>query len=286
MRYVKKAVIPVAGMGTRFLPVTKSVPKELLPILTKPTLQIVVEEAIRSGVDEIILVTSKDKDEIVRFFDRGTRYDEKLRDAGKTEKLSELYDILNSMKVKTVFQDKPKGLGHAVLCAKDVVGDEPFIVILPDVIIESEVPCCRQLIDAFNVTGCAVNATEHSPRDMLYMYGVYDIDHSDGKFHYAREVIEKPETGTEPSDFSVVGRYLFPSDVFKILESLPPGKGGEIQLADAMNELAKNGRMVAYEYDGMQFDTGDPKGFLQANIFYGCKKYGKAVMDVAGLIED
>lgn len=273
MAEVRKAVIPVAGMGTRFLPVTKAVPKELLPIGTKPTLQIVVEEAAASGIEEIVLVTSPDKQGILDFFRTDTVYDKKLGAAGKESMLGELYSLLKNIKITPAPQEKPKGLGHAILCAKRAVGDEPFVIILPDVLIESKVPCCRQLIEAFEKTGCAVGATEHTPRHQIHLYGIYDISRSDGAFHYARSVVEKPSADETPSDFSVVGRYLFPSEVFKILEETPPGKGGEIQLADAMNTLAKMGKMVAYEYKGRQFDTGDPIGFLQANVFYGYRKY-------------
>ncbi len=277
MTKVRKAVIPVAGMGTRFLPVTKSVPKELLPIGTKPTLQIVVEEAVSSGIDEIVLVSSPDKKQIEEFFSAKTVYDRKLAEAGKETMLSGLYSLLSKVKITTVMQLNPKGLGHAILCAKEAVGDEPFIVILPDVVIESKVPCCRQLIDAYAKTGCAVNATEHTPRNQIHLYGIYDIAKSEGAYHYARGVIEKPKAEDAPSDFSVVGRYLFPAELFKILEKTPPGKNNEIQLADGMNTLAKDGKMVAFEYEGRQFDTGDPLGFLKANIYYGHREFKNGV---------
>lgn len=273
MVQVRKAAIPVAGMGTRFLPVTKSVPKELLPIGTKPTLQIVIEEAAASGIEEVVLITSPDKAEIANFFRSDTVYDRKLKAAGKENMLGGLYSLLKKVKITLAPQEKPKGLGHAILCAKRAVGDEPFIIILPDVLIESKVPCCRQLVEAFDKTGCAVNATEHTPKSQIHLYGIYDIERSDGAFHYARGVVEKPKVDEAPSDFSVVGRYLFPPEVFKILEETPPGKGGEIQLADAMNTLAKRGQMVAFEYKGRQFDTGDPLGFLQANVYYGYQSY-------------
>lgn len=277
MVQVRKAAIPVAGMGTRFLPVTKAVPKELLPIGTKPTLQIVIEEAAASGIEEIVLITSPDKAEIANFFRSDTVYDRKLKAAGKENMLDGLYSLLKKVKITLAPQEKPRGLGHAILCAKKAVGNEPFIIILPDVLIESKVPCCRQLVDAFDKTGCAVNATEHTPKNQIHLYGIYDIERSDGPFHYARGVVEKPKADEAPSDFSVVGRYLFPPEVFKVLEETPPGKGGEIQLADAMNTLARSGRMVAFEYKGRQFDTGDPLGFLQANVYYGYQSYKGAL---------
>jgi UTP--glucose-1-phosphate uridylyltransferase len=275
MSTVRKAVIPVAGMGTRFLPVTKSVPKELLPIVTKPTLQIVVEEAATAGIEEIILVTSPDKPEIENFFRTDTAYDKKLEAAGKESMIGSLRDLLSTITVRCVPQINPKGLGHAILCAKEAVEGEPFVVILPDVLIESDVPCCRQLIDAFEETGAAINATEHTPKEKIHLYGVYDIDSSNGRLHKAKGVVEKPSAEEATSDFSVVGRYLFPTDVMDILEKTPPGRGGEIQLADAMNTLASDGRMFAYEYEGRQFDTGDPAGFLKANIYYGLRYHGE-----------
>lgn len=255
MAKIRKAVIPAAGMGTRFLPVTRVVPKEMLPIVTVPTLQIAVEEALKSSIEEVVLVVSPKKQEIVRYFQE------------------EPFLCSGRIKISAAIQESPKGLGHAVLSAKDAVGNEPFIVILPDVLIESEIPCCKQLISAFENTGKAINATEHTPRNKLHLYGIYDISSSSGRFHTASRVIEKPKEEEAPSDFSVVGRYLFPPEIFSILEETPPGRGGEIQLADAMDTLAKQGQMIAYEYEGRQFDTGDPEGFLKANIFYGCKKY-------------
>jgi len=270
---VKKAVIPVAGMGTRFLPVTKAVAKELLPIVTTPTLQIVIEEAAASGIEEIILVTSPNKTQIADYFRTDTVYDKELKELGKEELVGSLRSLTKMVSMKIVLQDKPCGLGHAVLCAKKSVGLEPFVVILPDILIESAVPCCKQLMDAFEKTGIAVNATERTPRNKLHLYGIYDIERSDERYHYASGVVEKPNAKDAPSDFSVVGRYLFPYDVFEILEDTPPGKNGEIQLADAMNTLAKQGRQIAYEYEGRQFDTGDPEGFLKANIHYGMKLY-------------
>ena len=270
---VRKAVIPVAGLGTRFLPVTKAVPKELLPIGTKPTLQFVIEEAADSGITDVVLVSSPQKMLIQQFFDRDTPYDKSLAKAKKEHMLDEQRRLTDRVSVHSVMQDEPKGLGHAILCSNKAVGDEPFIVILPDVLIESNLPCCKQLINAYEETGCSVNATEHTPREQLHLYGIYDIGKSDGRYHWAKAVVEKPSADEAPSDFSVVGRYLFTPDVYTILEDTPPGKGGEIQLADAMNTLAKQNRMVAYEYEGHQYDTGDNLGFIKANIFYGLKQY-------------
>lgn len=263
MSTIRKALIPVAGLGTRFLPVTKAVPKELLPILSVPTLQIVMEEALESRIEEVILVVSPKKAKILEYF----------RDVGPDERLNGLRQLVNQLKISTVLQNEPTGLGAAVLCAREAVGDGPFVVILPDVLIEAKTPCCRQLIAAFEKVGVAVNATMHTPRHKLSRYGVYDIESSDGRFHKARRVLEKPRVEDAPSDFSVDGRYVFPSDVFRVIAQIPPGRNGEIQLADAMDVLARQGRMIAYEYEGRQFDTGDPEGYLKANIYYGRKNY-------------
>jgi len=270
---VRKVVIPVAGMGTRFLPVTKVLPKELLPIGTLPTLHMVVEEAANSGITEVVMVSSPSKSLIEEYFEKDTSYERALEAIGKSDLLDSLAKLSGRVNITSVMQNEPKGLGHAILCAKDAVGDEPFAVILPDVLIESEKPCCKQLIDVYERTNCSVNATEHTPRERIHLYGIYDIERTEGRMHWAKGVVEKPTPDEAPSDYNVVGRYLFTPDVFKILESLPPGKNGETQLADAQNELAKQQRMIAFEYEGRQFDTGDEIGFIKANTYYGMKKY-------------
>lgn len=277
MANVRKAVIPVAGLGTRFLPVTKAVPKELLPIGTVPALHLVIEEATASGIEEVVLVTSPTKLHIADYFRTDTIYDREIAALHKESFLSDLKFLLSRISITTAVQDKPRGLGHAVLCAKKAIGNEPFLVILPDVLIESEIPCCKQLMAAFEKAGAAVNITEHSPKHKLHLYGIYDIASADGRYHKARGVIEKPKTEDAPSDLSVGGRYLFPSDLFEILERTPSGRNGEIQLADAMDTLAKENRMIAYEYEGRQFDTGEPEGYLKANIFYGYRKYPEQI---------
>lgn len=282
---VRKAVIPVAGLGTRFLPVTKSVPKELLPVGTKPTLQLVIEEAASSGIEEVILVTSPNKEEVAGYFQNDAGYGERLAAIGKGRLLDELRSLTDRITIITAEQDEPRGLGHAILCAKKAVGMEPFMIMLPDVLIESNVPCSRQLIGVFEKIGASVNATEHTPRERLCLYGVYDIEASDERIHKARGVVEKPDADRAPSDLAVVGRYLFTPEIFDILEKTLPGRGGEIQLADAMDAMAKMGRMFAYEYDGMQFDTGEPLGLLKANIYYGRRDYPDEIdMFMRGLL--
>lgn len=272
-KQVKKAVIPAGGLGTRFLPITKTVPKELLTIGTKPTLQMVVEEAADSGLEEVIIITSPDKAQIEDYFSMKTGYVRKLEARGKGEMLDDLAALLGRIRVTFAYQQEAKGLGHAILCSEKNVDGEPFVVILPDVLIQSEVPCCKQLMNAFEATGCSLSATEHTPRDYLHLYGIYDIERSEGRTHWARGVVEKPQAANAPSDLSVVGRYLFDPEIFETLTRIGPGKGGEIQLADGQHALAQAGRFVAYEYEGTQFDTGDPEGFLKANIAYNWKEY-------------
>lgn len=272
---VRKAVIPAAGLGTRFLPVTKALPKELLPIGTKPTLQIVIEELISSGINEVIIITSPYKKELKNYFDQDTHYDLALKAQNKDSLLGDLRELTSKVDLKWVIQNKPKGLGDAILCAKKRVGEEPFIICLPDIIIDSATPCSKQLVEIYNKVGEAINATEHTPKSKIHLYGIYEIESTAERLHKAKRVIEKPLASEAPSDLSVVGRYLFPPDLFRILEETKPGYGGEIQLSDAMNTLAKAGRMYAYEYEGRQFDTGDKLGFLKANIFYGHQEYSK-----------
>jgi len=276
-KVIRKAVIPVAGLGTRFLPVTKVVPKELLPIGCKPSLQMVIEELIASEIYQVILVTAPHKTEIEDYFKRNTAYDTVLAAQRKEPLLLDFRRLTDKIEFSSVVQEKPLGLGHAILCAKSKVGNEPFIICLPDVLIEGKTPCVKQLMDAYHRVGEAVNATEHTPRDRLHLYGVYKIASSEGRLHKASRVVEKPSASQAPSDFAVVGRYVFTPDIFAILADAKPGRGGEIQLADAMDALAKMGRMYAYEYEGQQFDIGDKLGFLMANIYYGYKEFPEAV---------
>lgn len=272
---VTKAVIPAAGLGTRFLPATKTVPKELLPLITKPTLQFVVEEAYQAGVREFIFIISPDKPNPASHFQPNPIYQKHLEEKGKADWLKDLNEIIDNIEVISVEQKNPLGLGHAVLMGKEAVGDDPFLVLLPDVVIDAEVPCSQQLIEAYAKAGASMSATEHTPKEKIHLFGVYDIESSEGRLHKAKSVVEKPATEDAPSDLSVVGRYLFTPDVFELLEKTPKGKGGEVQLADAQNTLAGAGAFYAYEFAGRHFDTGDPEGYLKANIHFGIKQFGK-----------
>lgn len=247
-----KTIIPAAGRGTRLNPFSQFAPKELLPIITKPLLYYVLEEAQQSGATEIILILSEFKKP---FF----------------KKLEEAFPHLA---FHFVDQVKPLGLGHAVGCGEKIVGDNPFLVLLPDIIIDHEKPASQQLIEAFEKVGASISAAEHAPKEKLELYGVYDIESSKGKIHKIKGVVEKPKPDEAPSDLTVMGRYLFTPELFKTLKKIPPGCGGEIQLADAMNTLAKQGKMFAYEIEGTHLDVGTPIGYLRAIHHFGKKEYG------------
>ncbi len=278
---VKKAVIPVAGLGTRFLPATKAIPKELLPIVDKPSLQYVVEEAVASGISEIIFVTNNLKALIEDHFRCDTSYDQALEKIGKSDLLTEHCTFNTKFKLTTVYQKQALGLGHAVLMAKKAVGNEPFVVLLPDMIIDDNPPCTKRLIDTFDEFNKPVILVDHAPREMISQYGIVGTGKKfkDRVFEIT-SMVEKPKPEDAPSDLYIAGRYLLPPEIFSILERVKPGKGGEIQLTDALVELAKKG-MLAEELKGTLHDTGDKLGYLEANIYYALKnpKLGIAVKD-------
>lgn len=279
MTDVKKAVIPVAGLGTRFLPITKVLPKELLPIVDKPSVQYVIEEAVASGIETIILVNSRDKKLIEAYFMRTPKYEKMLKKLGKYNLLKELNSFIDRFRIETVFQEEPKGLGHAVYCAKDAVGGEPFVLLLPDVIIESDPPCSRQLIDVYQRIGKSVIYTEHTPREKIHLYGVLNIENSVGPLHKLKNLVEKPSPDKAPSDLTIVGRYLFTPSIFPLIEKTKPGKGGEIQITDAMTDLAQTEGLYAFEHEAHVFDTGDKLGFMKAQLYFGLKnpEFGEAI---------
>ena len=272
---IKKAVIPVAGLGTRFLPVSKSVPKELVSIGTTPILQLVIEEAMNSGIEEVILITSPIKKAIEDYFSPDTKYCQELEKANKTKMLSGLNKIIKKVKITYIEQNEPKGLGDAILRAKDAIGNESFCVLLPDHIFTSETPCTKQLINAYNRVNACINAVERVPKSKIPDYGIYEVEDAHDTLMKAIRVVEKPKLKEAPSNIAVIGRYLFTPEVFDILENLEPGKNGEIQLADAQNVLASQGKMYACLFEGFQFDTGDEWGFLKANIYLAYRNYRK-----------
>ena len=269
MKKVRKAVIPAAGFGTRFLPATKAMAKEMLPIVDKPTIQFIVEEALASGIEDILIVTGKSKRPIEDHFDSNIELEANLREKGKNE-LLELVQETTGLRIHFVRQSYPLGLGHAVLQAKAFVGDEPFVVMLGDDLMEDEVPLTKQLMDAYERTHASNIAVMEVPHEETSKYGIIDPDQElePGLFN-VRRFVEKPKPEDAPSNLAIIGRYLLTPEIFEILENQNPGAGGEIQLTDAIDTLTQTQRVFAKRFDGKRFDVGDKFGFLTTSISYG-----------------
>ena len=268
-RRIRKAVFPVAGLGTRFLPATKTVPKEMMPIVDKPLIQYAVDEAIEAGCDTLVFVTNRYKHAVADYFDKAYELEQKLEKAGKHEQLALVRNVLPPH-VRAVFvtQAEALGLGHAVLCAKAVVGDEPFAVMLPDDLIwnRSGDGALKQMADLAERTGGSVVAVEDVPRTQTGSYGVVDAPEFSGRHGRIRGLVEKPAPAEAPSTLAVVGRYVLDSRIFDLLETTPPGKGGEIQLTDAIAQLAAEREVSAYRFEGTRFDCGNHLGLIEATI--------------------
>jgi UTP--glucose-1-phosphate uridylyltransferase len=276
---VRKAIFPAAGLGTRFLPVTKAQPKEMLPLVDKPTIQYGVEEAIASGIEEVIMVTGGGKRAIVDHFDRSRELEYYLTQRGKQDLLrilSEVDDLTNRVDITYIQQKEPLGLGHAVWTARRLVeGDEACAVLLADdVILGESDPCLKQLIDAHRETGATVIAVRRFPRDQIGRYGVVATKRSTGRVHEVSDMVEKPNPGTEPSDLAILGRYVLTPAVFAALERAEPGAGKEIQLTDAIKRTLGTHPVVAYEFEGDYYDTGTVVGYLRANLMLAMKREG------------
>jgi UTP--glucose-1-phosphate uridylyltransferase len=286
VKRVKKAVLPAAGMGTRFLPATKAQPKEMLPVVDKPQIQYVVEECVASGIEHIIIVTGKGKNSIEDHFDYNPTLERFLSEKGKGDQAKMVREISELVQVSYTRQKEPLGLGHAVLVAKDLVGDEPFAVLLGDVLIPGANPATKQLIDVYHSTGVGAIAVEEVPREKTYLYGIVDGQPApEGSFGERllriRELVEKPKPEKAPSNLAITGRYVLPSAIFDCLERTKPGAGGEIQLTDALRILAKEQGLWAYIYDGISYDAGDKLGFLKATVELALqnKEFGGAFRD-------
>ena len=268
-RRIRTAVFPVAGLGTRFLPATKTVPKEMLPIVDKPLIQYAVDEAIEAGCDTLVFVTNRYKHAVADYFDKAYELEQKLESAGKHEQLQLIRNVLPSH-VRAVFvtQAEALGLGHAVLCAKPVVGDEPFAVLLPDDLIwnRSGEGALKQMADLAQREGASVVAVENVPREKTGSYGIVDAPGFDGRSGRAHAMVEKPAPEDAPSTLAVVGRYVLDGRIFSLLEDTPPGKGGEIQLTDAIQQLLGEQSVLAYRFDGTRFDCGNHLGLIEATI--------------------
>ncbi|MFY3745517.1 UTP--glucose-1-phosphate uridylyltransferase GalU [Anaeromyxobacter sp. Red801] len=268
---IRKAVIPAAGLGTRFLPATKAVPKELLPIVDTPTIQYIVAEAVAAGVRDIILICARGKDSIVDHFDIAGELEDRLEKAGKHELRKQMRDIAHMANVLTIRQQEPLGLGHAVLCARDAIGDEPFVVMLGDDIIDAPVPGAKQLADCWERHGLGTVALMEVPREDTHMYGIAAGQAMDPRTVRIDRLVEKPKADP-PSNLAVIGRYVLPPRIFEILERVKPGVGGEIQLTDALAVLAREEGLLGYRFEGERYDAGDRFGYLKANILYAMKR--------------
>ena len=267
---IRKAVFPVAGLGTRFLPATKAMPKEMLTVVDKPVIQHVVDEARAAGIEHFIFVTGRNKGVIEDHFDRQVELEQALKERGKTEELQALEAGLPGPgQTSFTRQQSPLGLGHAVWCARDLVGNEPFALLLPDVLVQSnEKTCLAQLMDVYQTTGGNVIAVEEVPEDLTHQYGIVDIEHGAGQSQKIKGMVEKPAPGTAPSNLIIMGRYLLQPEVFDILEAQERGAGGEIQITDAMIALLESQPFTAVKYEGKSFDCGSKAGFLAANIAF------------------
>ncbi len=263
---VRKAVIPAAGFGTRFLPATKAVPKEMLPIVDKPTVQYIVEEAAAAGIEDLLIITSRGKDAIVNHFDRAHELESVLMRDGKDDLLSLARGVTDKINVHFVRQREQKGLGHAILCAKSFVGNEPFAVLLGDDVVVSEKPCIGQLIDEYEKTNATVLGVQRVGADDVSKYGIVDCDNVGGRMYRVKGMVEKPAKEDAPSDIAVLGRYVITPAVFECIEKTPKGAGGEIQLTDALVSLAKSEEMYAYDFEGKRYDIGNKQGFLSATV--------------------
>ena len=269
---VRKAIIPAAGLGTRFLPATKSQPKEMLPIVDKPTLQYIIEEAIESGIEEILIVTGRSKKSIEDHFDRSVELELELEQKGKKEMLKMVQDISNMVNIHYIRQKEPKGLGHAIHCAKSFIGDEPFAVLLGDDIVDSETPCLKQLINAYDEYKTSVLGVQQVAKEDTDKYGILDVKHIEDRVYKVKDMVEKPNVEDAPSNIAILGRYIITPAIFDILENQEPGKGGEIQLTDALKTLATHEAIYAYDFEGRRYDVGDKLGFLEATVDFALKR--------------
>lgn len=269
---VRKAVIPVAGLGTRFLPATKAIPKEMLTIVDRPTIQYIVEEVVDSGIDQIIFVTSEGKSAIENHFDYDFHLDSVLKEKNKSALLKELDTISNLIDIVSVRQKKPLGLGHAIWTARHIVGNEPFMVCLGDDLVLSDIPCAKQMLDLYQDVGESIVAVQSVSPDQTHQYGIVEGEPNGRERTYrVSRMVEKPAPGTTDSDLAIIGRYILKPDIFDILSGTTPGHGGEIQLTDALLALSKKREMYAYEFDGTRYDAGDKVGYLKAIIAYGTR---------------
>lgn len=263
---VTKAVIPAAGFGTRFLPATKAVPKEMLPIVDKPTIQYIVEEAVSAGIKDLLIITSRGKDALVNHFDKAYELEAVLERDGKDEMLRAVREVSDKINVHFIRQREQKGLGHAVLCAKSFVGNEPFAVMLGDDVVVSEKPCIGQLTEQYERYGATVLGVQRVGMEQVSKYGIVDCENVEGRMYALKGMVEKPKKEDAPSDIAVLGRYVITPAIFDCLERTPKGAGGEIQLTDALVMLSEYEKIYAYDFVGKRYDIGSKQGFLRATV--------------------
>ena len=285
MKKVTKAIIPAAGLGTRMLPISHAVPKEMLPIVDLPAIYYLVEEAVKSGITDILIITNRDKDAIEDFFDLSIEYGNALTMKGKHEQAKVLYDIANMANVYFLRQKETKGLGHAVGRARSFVGDEPFVVLYGDDVVFSKTPVCRQLCDAYEKYGKAVVGVKPVSMNEIYKYCSLKVEKIEGDLYNCTDMIEKPKPGEEFSNLSILGRVLLTPDAFDVIDALEPGAGGEYQLTDAMAKMARDAGVLALEYEGERYDMGSKSGFLKANIIRGLE-HPETKDDLKALIKE
>lgn len=276
-RPVKKAVIPAAGLGTRFLPATKAIPKEMLPIVDIPTIQYIVKEAVQSGIEEILIITNSNKHCMENHFDRSYELESRLSESNKMEECNMICDIANMANIYYVRQKEPKGLGHAILCAKSFIGDEPFAVLLGDDIVENHdgKPALKQLIDTYNEVQASVVGVQTVPETEVSKYGIVEPELGSsqaGRRVKLRSMVEKPKQEDAPSNLAVLGRYILTPEIFDYLETQTPGAGGEIQLTDSIKNLMISQSVYAYDFEGIRYDVGDKLGFIKATIEYALER--------------
>ena len=266
MKKVRKAIIPAAGLGTRFLPATKAMPKEMLPIVDRPTIEYIIEEAVEAGIEDIIIVTGKGKRSIEDHFDRVPELEKNLEEKGKWDLLEKVNYSSNLANIHYIRQKEPKGLGHAVWCARHFIGDEPFAVLLGDDIVQDETPCIKQLMNKYDETYSSVIGVQTVPDDETHRYGIIDPLSNEGRLYQVKNFVEKPAPGTAPSNLAIMGRYILTPEIFQFLEEQEVGAGGEIQLTDAIQKLNKIQRVFAYDFEGRRYDVGEKIGFVKTTI--------------------
>ncbi|MGJ5682178.1 UTP--glucose-1-phosphate uridylyltransferase GalU [Staphylococcus equorum] len=271
MKLIKKAIIPAAGLGTRFLPATKAMPKEMLPILDKPTIQYIVEEAAKAGIEDIIIVTGKHKRSIEDYFDNQKELEMILEDKGKTDLLEKVHYSTSLANIFYVRQKEQKGLGHAIYSARQFIGNEPFAVLLGDDIVESETPAIKQLMNVYEETGKSVIGVQEVPDSETHRYGIIDPLEKLGLKYKVKQFVEKPKQGTAPSNLAIMGRYVLTTEIFNYLKSQKEGAGNEIQLTDAIERMNSESQVYAYDFEGNRYDVGEKLGFVKTTIEYALK---------------